>query len=118
MYRFFDSVLNKVTGKQPSAESNGHKALCGDMQTYLVQQFKMQLADMVNLRYVARPASMGQASSKYVRIFDATQTNAQGITVRKYQDLDRYQELVLFYGRLSKGKVSYLKKHFVSATSK
>jgi hypothetical protein len=118
MYRFFDSVLNKVTGKRPSAESNGHQALSENMQSYLVQQLKMKPTDMSSLRYVTRPASRGQASSRYVRIFDTTQVNAQGITVRKYQDLDRYQELVLFYGRLSKGKVSYLKRHFVSATSR
>ncbi len=118
MTNFLNSVLNKVTGKQTSAESNGHQTLRGDMQTYLVQQFRMEPTEVANLRYVARPESLGSSSSMYLRVFDVDQAQAQGITVRKYRDLESYPELVLFYGRLSKGKVSYLKKHFVPTTSR
>ena len=113
MTNFLSSVLNKVKGQQTSAVSNGHQALRQDMQSYLVQQFRMEPAEVSNLRYVARTESRGPSSSVYVRVFDADQAKAQGIIVSRYRDLDRYQELVLFYGRINKGKLSYLKKHFV-----
>jgi len=113
MTNFLSSVLNKVKGKQTSAGRNGHQTLRGDMQTYLVQQLRMEPAEVAKLRYVARTESRGPSSSVYVRVFDANQAQAQGITVSRYRDLDRYQELVLFYGRINKGKLSYLKRHFV-----
>ncbi|HEY41966.1 MAG TPA: hypothetical protein G4O18_08970 [Dehalococcoidia bacterium] len=112
MANFLNSILDKVKGKQTSIESNGHQVLRGDMQTYLVQQFRMDPMEVANLRYVARQESVG-TSSFYVRVFNPDQVRAQNITVRKYRDLDSYPELVLFYGRLNKGKVGYLKKHFV-----
>jgi len=115
MTNFLSSVLNKVKGKQPSAKSNGHQMLREDMQTYLMQQFRMEPAEMANLRYVARMESRGPSSSMYVRVFDANQVQAQGITISKYRDLDMHQELVLFYGRINKGKLSFLKRHFIPA---
>jgi len=113
MINFLSPVLNKVKGKQPSTGNNGHQTLHGDMQTYLMQQFRMEPVELVNLRYVSRQESLGSSSSMYLRVFDIEQAQTQGVTVRKYRDLDRCPELVLFYGRLHKGQVSYLKRHFI-----
>jgi hypothetical protein len=117
MTNFLNSLLDKVTGRQKPAASNGQQTLRGDMQTYLVQQFQMTPEEVSSLRYVARTESRGPSSSVYVRVFDANQTQAQGITVSRYRDLDRHQELVLFYGRINKGKLSYLKRHFIPTDS-
>ena len=113
MFGFIKSLLGKPMGNEQSPIGNGHQALGGEMQAYLTRQFQISPDDVANLRYVSRLESVGSASSKYVRIFDITQANARGVSIRKYRDLDRCQELVLFYGRLRKGKINYLKRHYL-----
>ena len=86
MISYLNLILSKVKGQnRQSAEHNGHQTLRGDMQTYLVQQLRMESTEVANLRYVARPESLGSSSSLFVRVFDAAQAQAQGVTVRKYR---------------------------------
>ncbi|MBL7164963.1 MAG: hypothetical protein ISS55_00595 [Dehalococcoidales bacterium] len=93
------------------AKRNGHRPLPEKVQAYLMKEFRLLPTDMENLRYVARTESIG-SKDMYIRVFDVTKVRDKGVTVKKYGDLERHSELVLFYGRMGKSGVSYLKREY------
>jgi len=98
------------------AKRNGDRPLPEKVQAYLMKEFRLLPTDMENLRYVARTESIG-SKDMYIRVFDVTKVRDQGVTVKKYGDLERHSELVLFYGRLDKHGVSYLKREYRTIAS-
>jgi len=109
-------LLKRVTGKRP-AEGEDQRPLSDEVQAYLVREFRLPPPDMADLRCVLRRESLGSAV-KLIRIFDAAKARRQGIAVRSFQDLGRHPDLILFYGRLSKRGVSYLKREYRTLSSR
>lgn len=93
------------------AKRNGDRPLPEKVQAYLMKEFRLLPSDMESLRYMARTESIG-SQDRYIRIFDVTKVRDKGVTIKKYGDLERHPELVLFYGRLGKHGVSYLKREY------
>lgn len=98
------------------AKRNGARPLPEKVQAYLMKEFRLLPSDMENLRYVARPESVG-SQARYIRVFDAAKVRDQGVTVKRYRDLEKHSELVLFYGRMDKRGVSYLKREYRTTAS-
>jgi hypothetical protein len=107
----FGSLLSRVPGlRRKSTGSNGKGQLPADVRDYLTKEFKLLPEDIKELRCIERPESFGLSARRFIRIFDAAKAREQGIVISKSRDLDRHPDLVLYYGRLGKRGVSYLKR--------
>ena len=111
MATLFKSLLDKVFGKEGKpAQRNGSEQLPEAIQAYLVKEFRLLPEDMGTLRCIQRRESFARSSAQFVRIFDGSKACEQGIVVDSFRDLDRYPELILFYGRYRKGESLHLKR--------
>lgn len=104
MVTFYRSLLRRLAGwAKRSARRNDHGELPEAMQAYLTKEFKLLPEQMANFGYIRHREG-------FVRIFDAGKAREQGVAVKKYHDLGKHPELVLFHGRLPKRGTMYLKR--------
>ena len=112
MIALLESLRNGVAGwPNRLTRRNGHRPLPEQVQAYLMKEFRLLPTDMEDLGYVARPESVG-SQDRHIRVFDVTKVRDKGVTVKRYGDLERHPELVMFYGRVGKRGVSYLKREY------
>ena len=110
MTNLLGSTLGGVAGlARRMAARSGPRTLSGNVQAYVMKEFRLLPSETANLRCVAR-------SSGFVRVFDAAKAREQGVTVKGYKDLDRYPELVLCYGNANKRGAVHLKREHRTAT--
>ena len=104
MVPLFQGLLSKVTGlRKSSAKGKNNGRLSEVMQAYLVKEFKLLPENMADLRYVGR-------LDNFIRIFDVAKAREQGIVIKRYHDLDKHRELILYYGRIGTRGKCYLKR--------
>jgi hypothetical protein len=86
---------------------NGPRPLHGSIEAYVIKEFRILPAETSSLRYVTRPGSSG-----FIRVFDLTKAAEQGVTIKRFRDLDRHPDLVTCYGTAGRrGSVSLKREH-------
>ena len=107
MINIFGWLLNKTakSSKGP-ARRNGHlpKGVCA----HLEKQYQLSPEGMATFRCVECRGTFGGEPVKLLRVFDCAKAQEQGVVIRKYADLDKYIELVVFEGQSFRDGKTYL----------
>ncbi|MFC1982098.1 hypothetical protein ACFLUN_01305 [Chloroflexota bacterium] len=112
------SLLKKAASlSQHLSVVNGYAQWPENVLSYLENKFHLRPNDMVYLRCVIDRKSRNGIPVNFIRIFDRTKSYEQGVIIKRYHDLDRHPELVLFEGHILRNGTVYLnkKKEFITA---
>ncbi len=117
MTTIFGWLLKKTArSSEGSAGRNGNRYLPKKVYDYLEKEFRLSTEDMTTLRCVRCGGTFGGEPVKLCRIFDQGKAQEQGVVIRRYADLDKYIEFVVFEGQLFRdGKVCLDRKKDTSA---
>ena len=118
MYGNLQSLLRKVTSlSPPPTYTNGSSRWPENVLPYLENKFHLLPKEMLHLQCTRYQRKRNGMSMDFIRIFDRERAFEQGVNVRKYRDLDRHPQLVLFEGFILKnGTVHLHKKTLIEAS--
>lgn len=71
----------------------------------LKEVYRLEKPALVGLGYRQKRGHYAGRTVKFIRVFDATQVNQGGRTVRNYDDLNAHTQALLFEGHMEKDQV-------------
>ena len=79
----------------------------GRLVNHLSWKFSLDEDTLRRLRFASKPGSIGVRKTTYIRVFDPVLLNGAQ-SIEGYDDLDSYQEAILFEGRWHDNRVDDL----------
>ena len=110
MITLVHTMMSEVIGRgRKSARSDFCVQWPRNVLPYLEERFHLLPKEMAKLQCVGCRGSVGRLPVVLIRIWDRAEAYQRGITVKRYQDLDGYPELMRFEGHVFRDGLVHLR---------